>query len=718
MPETTRNRSHTISKLGKLFGVGNHDVSSAHIATTNGKVNNPPADLNKKTGTNTIQYHSTPTSPSLPSDQHDPFNRAAISSLKKAALSDAQRKLQSNSASSVNSSKNTSTNASSSNLSEFNSNNNINSTISGAIKQLDNLDLELASNAKNNEHLSVIAPNNSSLRNNNGSFVSLTSSKSNDNNHLHYHNSNDNNTNNFSLNKRSKSKTKRSLSLSKNRSGLGLADWLHETKDNNTDKSSTTNNTNSFTAASTSSITSSNINNHTNNVTNGSSLTSVSNTKQSIRSGSHSITSASPNFLVAGGAGSSSNTNNNSTTNSNIKDISGRLLITEDGSHEHILKAAKRQEKISTLIKNFLGAKKLRDESKSAVQNLLPNVPPSLVSGFMNRVDGVMENDANIKLSKGMKNNPNYQRMCLNEEVLDSRSFLQKYGLCQEVIGRGAFGVVKIAQKKISDHKLNYYAVKEFCRRAQESEKDYSQRLAREFCISSSLKNIHIINTLDLLKDAKGDYCEVMEFCSGGDLYTLVIAAGKLEYIEADCFFKQLVRGVSYMHTMGVAHRDIKPENILLTADGNLKITDFGTSECFSYAWEEDKIYYFQGVIGSLPYIAPELYLKKDYDLRPADVWACGVVYMAMRTGRQLWRTTNNDEFYEEYLAGRKDAKGYGPIESLKRARCRNVIYSILDPVPSRRITAKQILNSEWGREIRCCDAGEQGTKTDNIELY
>jgi len=62
-----------------------------------------------------------------------------------------------------------------------------------------------------------------------------------------------------------------------------------------------------------------------------------------------------------------------------------------------------------------------------------------------------------------------------------------------------------------------------------------------------------------------------------------------------------------------------------------------------------------------------------------------------------------------QYLEGRKDEAGYEPIEHLKRARCRNVIYSILDPHPARRITGKQILNSEWGREIIVCEAGELG---------
>lgn len=387
-----------------------------------------------------------------------------------------------------------------------------------------------------------------------------------------------------------------------------------------------------------------------------------------------------------------------------------RFKMFEDGSHEHSLRAAKRQEKLSNMLKDLLGAKKLRDEAKSAVPNILLSnenndkkesdapKPPTLFAGLVSQV----KNNTSPYHAQGDEATANS----------DCRSFVEKYGRCQEVIGRGSFGVVRISHKK-GDQTVNgqdeiLYAVKEFKKRPNESEKKYSRRLTSEFCISLSLKHINIIDTLDLLKDAKGDYCEVMEFCSGGDLYTLIIAAGKLEYAEADCFFKQLIHGVNYMHDMGVAHRDLKPENLLLTQNGTLKITDFGNGECFKMAWE-DEIHFSDGICGSSSYIAPEEFTLDQFDPRCVDIWACGVIYMAMRTGRQLWKLADpsKDEFFEEYLVQRKDAKGYEPIESLKRARCRNVIYSILDPIPERRITGKQILNSEWGREIQVCAAGE-----------
>ncbi|PTB67411.1 Pkinase-domain-containing protein [Trichoderma citrinoviride] len=365
------------------------------------------------------------------------------------------------------------------------------------------------------------------------------------------------------------------------------------------------------------------------------------------------------------------------------KEPSSRFVLVADapGGHEHHLRSSRRQEKLSDMWRSIIGKK----------QEPMPDNDLSLVSNW---VDSLRQEKEDAIDRKGPQNS----------------TLVEKYGKCQEIVGRGAFGIVRISHKKMGTNGEKLFAVKEFRRRPDESEKKYSKRLTAEFCISSSLRHPNVIHTLDLLKDAKGDFCEVMEFCAGGDLYTLILSSGKLEVQEADCFFKQMMRGVEYLHEMGVAHRDLKPENLLLTTRGALKITDFGNGECFRMAWETDA-HMVSGLCGSAPYIAPEEYTDKEFDARAVDVWACGVIYMAMRTGRHLWRLAKkeDDEFYSRYLEGRRDEEGYGPIESLHRARCRNVIYSVLDPHPTRRLTAAQVLKSEWVREIKLCKAGEEG---------
>lgn len=365
-----------------------------------------------------------------------------------------------------------------------------------------------------------------------------------------------------------------------------------------------------------------------------------------------------------------------------------RFWTNEDGSHEHHLKVAKRQEKLSDMFQNLMLGKKKEGREEDQ--------PLSLMANWVD----VMRNEKE-KLAEQKSNSTN-----------TSQTLVQKYGKCQEVVGRGAFGIVRVAHKTdAKDPKREQlYAVKEFKQRPGESAKKYQKRLTAEFCISSSMQHPNVINTLDLLQDDKGVYCEVMEYCSGGDLYTLVLAAGQLEVVEADCFFKQLMRGVEYMHEMGVAHRDLKPENLLLTTHGSIKITDFGNGECFRMAWEKEA-HMTAGLCGSAPYIAPEEYVDKEFDPRAVDVWACGIIYMAMRTGRHLWRVAQKgeDEFFDRYLEDRKEEDGYRPIEVLRRRQCRNVIYSILDPNPTRRLTAHQVLFSEWVKEIKVCRAGEEG---------
>lgn len=364
-----------------------------------------------------------------------------------------------------------------------------------------------------------------------------------------------------------------------------------------------------------------------------------------------------------------------------------RYWINEDGTHEHHLKVGKRQEKLTDMFQNLMTGKK-RDGHQD-------EQPLSLMANWVD----VMRNEKE-KLAE-QKNSTN-----------TSQTLAQKYGKCQEVVGRGAFGIVRVAHKTdAKDPKREQlYAVKEFKQRPGESAKKYQKRLTAEFCISSSMAHPNVINTLDLLQDDKGLYCEVMEYCSGGDLYTLVLAAGQLEVTEADCFFKQLMRGVEYMHEMGVAHRDLKPENLLLTQHGSIKITDFGNGECFRMAWEKEA-HMTAGLCGSAPYIAPEEYVDQEFDPRAVDVWACGIIYMAMRTGRHLWRVAQKgeDEFFDRYLEDRREEAGYRPIEVLRRRQCRNVIYSILDPNPTRRLTAHQVLFSEWVKEIKVCRAGDEG---------
>jgi len=264
--------------------------------------------------------------------------------------------------------------------------------------------------------------------------------------------------------------------------------------------------------------------------------------------------------------------------------------------------------------------------------------------------------------------------LALDRDIFDipsstdvASSLEAKYGRYKEVVGWGSSSTVKISYKPNphSGQQGHLYAVKAFRKRAKESESAYRKRASAEFCIASALRHGNVIHTLDLLSDDRGHMCQVMEFCAAGDLCALLLSATKFDEVEADCLYKQLLRGLVHCHAAGVAHRDLKPENILLTTNGCLKISDFGTAECVQYAWEETG-HRSTGLHGSRPYMAPEVFSKNRFDARAVDVWATGVIYMAMRTGRLMWaKASYEDEQFKKFAASCEAVEGFRPIEAL-----------------------------------------------------
>lgn len=303
-----------------------------------------------------------------------------------------------------------------------------------------------------------------------------------------------------------------------------------------------------------------------------------------------------------------------------------------------------------------------------------------------------------------------------------------KYGRYKEVLGWGSSSTVKMSYKPNPHHgpKGYTYAVKAFRKRTDESQNAYHKRASAEFCIATTLQHKNIVHTIDLLSDDHGRMCQVMEFCAAGDLCALLISAGKLEETEADCLFKQLMRGVAYCHQSGVAHRDLKPENILLTTSGCLKISDFGMAECVQYAWEAAS-HRSKGLQGSKPYMAPEIFITDHFDAKAIDIWATGVMYVAMRTARLMWsKAEDSDSMFKKFMASYSSTDGFRPIEQFEgvstrfiydihfrlhvnQVHRRQLLYAILQVDPQKRTTSSQIMTSPWFSEIIICKAGNRG---------
>ncbi|KAJ8115770.1 hypothetical protein OPT61_g2663 [Boeremia exigua] len=311
-----------------------------------------------------------------------------------------------------------------------------------------------------------------------------------------------------------------------------------------------------------------------------------------------------------------------------------------------------------------------------------------------------------------------------------------------KVLGKGATAEVRIMARRGVSRDEQLVAVKIFRERnPEETEEDYIMKIKSEYSIAQSLHHPNIVETLRLCTH-RGRWNHVMEYCTHGEIYSLVErklfasgVEGFYSYEDRLCFFKQLLRGVDYLHSHGIAHRDIKLENLLVDKNGHLKISDFGVAEVFSGEHPGLRAsggqcgknmgairYSAPGICGSLPYIAPEVLAKRgSYDPRPLDVWSCAIVYITMAFGGCPWQAAKSEfEYYARFKRGWQDwlkehpdgelfegPDGYPKCGKLfnmiEGSAIRHLILRMLHPIPGKRITIREVLNTSFIRNIDCC---------------
>jgi len=197
-----------------------------------------------------------------------------------------------------------------------------------------------------------------------------------------------------------------------------------------------------------------------------------------------------------------------------------------------------------------------------------------------------------------------------------------------ECVGRGSMGVVYSGHDPYADRKV---AIK-VCSISDENE-GQSSRLAKKLFFNEahttgSLDHPNILTVLDAGEDDDRPYI-VLEFLDGGDTLKRYIEKDNLLSIERTVeILYQCAKALDYAHRRGVIHRDIKATNIMLTADGRVKICDFGIAQ-FS-AGDQTQV---MGLLGSPRYMSPEQAREEDVTAQ-TDVYSLGVVAYELLTGK------------------------------------------------------------------------------------
>eukprot|EP00401_Gymnodinium_catenatum_P079135 CAMPEP_0117560810 /NCGR_PEP_ID=MMETSP0784-20121206/54070_1 /TAXON_ID=39447 /ORGANISM="" /LENGTH=326 /DNA_ID=CAMNT_0005358235 /DNA_START=64 /DNA_END=1041 /DNA_ORIENTATION=- len=208
-----------------------------------------------------------------------------------------------------------------------------------------------------------------------------------------------------------------------------------------------------------------------------------------------------------------------------------------------------------------------------------------------------------------------------------------------KTLGTGAFGRVKFATHKASGE---HYALKMLKKHSIIKMKQVDHIMS-EKAILAQLRHPFIVNLFGTFHDDRFVFL-LLEYVVGGEFFTYLRKAGRLENDAAAFYGAQIGAIFEYCHSKNVIYRDLKPENILLMSDGYLKLTDFGFAKVI-----EHRTY---TLCGTPEYIAPEVLLNKGHG-KPVDWWTLGILIYEMIVGYPPFVDEDPMGIYQKILSGK-----------------------------------------------------------------
>ena len=207
---------------------------------------------------------------------------------------------------------------------------------------------------------------------------------------------------------------------------------------------------------------------------------------------------------------------------------------------------------------------------------------------------------------------------------MQGRVLKGRYKLVDER-GSGSMATVYIGRDMETNR---IYAVKVLSRQAA-AEQDLVERFRREFELLSRLSGPHVVKPVDVGED-RGNLFIVMGYVDGHTLKHAVLTGGPFSVTRAIDVTQQATSGIATAAEQGIVHRDVKPQNLLLSAEGVVKLTDFGLAR----SHESRDITVTGFFVGTPFYVAPEqVENSRRADVR-ADLYSLACVFFELLTGR------------------------------------------------------------------------------------
>uniref|UniRef100_A0A3Q2FYJ3 non-specific serine/threonine protein kinase n=1 Tax=Cyprinodon variegatus TaxID=28743 RepID=A0A3Q2FYJ3_CYPVA len=245
-------------------------------------------------------------------------------------------------------------------------------------------------------------------------------------------------------------------------------------------------------------------------------------------------------------------------------------------------------------------------------------------------------------------------------------------------LGKGNFAVVKLARHKVTKTQVAIKIIDKTRLSPSNLEKIY-----REVQIMKLLNHPHIIKLYQVMETKDMLYI-VTEYAKNGEMFDHLTSNGRMSEDEARRKFWQILTAVDYCHRHHIVHRDLKTENLLLDANMNIKLADFGFGNFYNAG---DPLTTW---CGSPPYAAPEVFEGKEYEGPQLDIWSLGVVLYVLVCGSLPFDAPSLPALRQRVTEGRFR------IPFFMSQDCENLIRKMLVVDPAKRISIAQIKQHRW----------------------
>ncbi|XP_063633117.1 testis-specific serine/threonine-protein kinase 3-like [Cydia splendana] len=221
--------------------------------------------------------------------------------------------------------------------------------------------------------------------------------------------------------------------------------------------------------------------------------------------------------------------------------------------------------------------------------------------------------------------------------------------------------------------------------------------LPRELDVLARVNHPHIIHVTNIYQRF-AKYFIFMRLSENGDLLHYISRKGPLCEAQCRVWLRQLMCALEYLHALNIAHRDLKCENVLISANFNVKLTDFGFVRPMSDGGPNDDL--SNTYCGSLLYAAPEILKGVPYAPKSCDLWSMGVILYAMLNKALPFNDTSVRVLYDKQI--QRKWRFRSKVVTMLSKQCLGLVTTLLEPNAQARPTASAVLHGPWiGMEPR-----------------